>query len=58
MEWGRREVRELTELSDELDELGGGDARVAHATVIARIRPSASTRPPLVEAAGDCVHLR
>lgn len=49
---------ELLAIAAELDELGGGDTRVAHATVIARVRPAHSSRPPLVEAAGDHVLLR
>lgn len=49
---------ELLELSRELDELGGGDARVATATVCARIRPGPPLRTPIVTAAGDAILLR
>lgn len=49
---------DVLDLSAELEELGGGGVRVAHATVVARVRPAHTTHPPIVEAAGDHVLLR
>jgi hypothetical protein len=61
------EYADLVELSAELDELGGGSARLAQATVIARVRPpvgaggsgwGSGAGLPMVQAMRDHVLLR